>query len=137
MFTRAVTKGGRGGRGGRGGKGEQLSKPSAETVSVLPPLSCNKDNPEESEQIKVLRTVCWEALRNDDPDMLMHALHRGAGGDDLKIHELLPRLELGMWKRGCGKHGEMKRRGLLTIAAGNQEGVPPSGAVRCLEALSQ
>jgi hypothetical protein len=79
----------------------------------------------------------WQALRNDDPGRLLKGLEDTRG--ELDLGKYLVMLERKMWKNDGKRFDEQGNlcRGVLGIAAGNDAGVPPGGAVKCLAALLQ
>ena len=90
---------------------------------------------------KRLRTLCWEALREDNPEQLFKAIDQGVAMFGIDATELMVKLENWLWKkskwqgRSNGEGQDDPPRGLIAVAAGNQQGVPPPGAIKCLAAL--
>lgn len=76
-----------------------------------------------------------QALAGDDPEALMVAFSKACAALQIGSSELLMQLEHGLWRpsRGTGPGG--KNRSLVAVAAGNKQGVPPCGSVKCLKEL--
>ena len=112
--------------------GDELAKlmvqPSvceAEKVLAFAPQGWTLDS-----EVK-LRKRLWDALNIDDPDRMARVLSESGW----PLDKLLVRLRLAMWNASRGKGKYHKRRGLLHVCACNKAGIPPQGAVRCLERL--
>uniref|UniRef100_A0A7S0Q0Y8 Uncharacterized protein n=1 Tax=Coccolithus braarudii TaxID=221442 RepID=A0A7S0Q0Y8_9EUKA len=90
---------------------------------------------------KHLRILCWEALKKDSPEQLFKAIDEGVATFGIDAPELMVKLENLLWKnskwhgRSNGEGEDDPPRGLIAVAAGNQAGVPPPGAIKCLAAL--
>ena len=90
---------------------------------------------------KHLRILCWEALREDNPKQLFKAIDQGVAMLGIDETELMLKFENWLWKkskwhgRSNGEGQDDPPRGLIAVAAGNQQGVPPPGAIKCLAAL--
>ena len=90
---------------------------------------------------KHLRILCWEALKRDNPERLFRAIDEGVATFGIDAPELMVKLENWLWKknkwrgRSNGEGEDDPPRGLIAVAAGNQQGVPPPGAIKCLAAL--
>lgn len=90
---------------------------------------------------KHLRILCWQALREDNPEQLFKAIDEGVATFGIDATELMVNLENWLWKnskwhgRSNGEGEDDPPRGLIAVAAGNQQGVPPPGAIKCLAAL--
>jgi len=88
-----------------------------------------------------LRILCWEALERDNPERLFRAIDEGVATFGIDAPELMVKLENWLWKpkkwrgRSNGEGEDDPRGGLIAVAAGNQQGVPPPGAIKCLAAL--
>lgn len=78
-----------------------------------------------------VRHQLWGALRSDDSIALLRVLYSLCPSEDPQERQkLLYSLEFNMWNPN-----NRKKRGLVSIAAGNLKGVPSDGALRCLAAL--
>ena len=77
-----------------------------------------------------MRVNLWEPLRTDDAAALVRALlcHGFRSAADLQS------LRWRMWHSGQGKGGRLAT-GLLCVAATNVAGVPPTGALKCIDAV--
>ena len=90
---------------------------------------------------KHLRTLCWQALQKDNPEHLFKAIDEGVATFGIDAPGLMVKLENWLWKnskwhgRSNGEGEDDPPRGLIAVAAGNQAGVPPPGAIKCLAAL--
>ena len=90
---------------------------------------------------KHLRILCWEALREDNPKQLFKAIDQGVAMLGIDETELMLKFENWLWKkskwhgRSNGEGQDDPPRGMIAVAAGNQQGVPPPGAIKCLAAL--
>ena len=91
---------------------------------------------------KHLRILCWQALREDNPEQLCKAIDEGVATFGIDATQLMVKLENWLWKnsnwngRSNGEGEDQDPpRGLIAVAAGNQQGVPPPGAIKCLAAL--
>ena len=76
-----------------------------------------------------------QALAGDDEVALMTAINKACDALQIESSHLLMMLEQGLWRpsRGTGPGGNP--RGLIAVAAGNRQGVPECGAIRCLQEL--
>ena len=90
---------------------------------------------------KHLRLICWQALREDNPEQLCKAIDEGVATFGIDSTQLMVELENWLWKdrnwkgRSNGEGEEDLPRGVIAVAAGNQKRVPPPGAIKCLAAL--
>ena len=84
-----------------------------------------------------LKMKCWHALKTDNAEELCRALITAAGSKAM-VPSVMARLEIELWapaKQKQMRAQERTPRGLVCVASINRAGVPPEGAVRCLEML--